>query len=149
MKQFTELIFNEYNKIGSFINGNPYTISFIYPKDSDPFVVKGGSNDVEMYLRDFNKIKIPYVKHDTYWRHGTHRRRVTIENLGNGIKGYVSGINKKRTGYFEIILNRSFQRIFRKEVKRIPRKWIKELDQFCEKQSYQSYQYISKNDMEI
>lgn len=37
----------EWTKVGSFEYRNPYTIAYIYPKDREPFIVKGGLNDVE------------------------------------------------------------------------------------------------------
>ena len=37
----------EYSPIGSFRNCNPYTIYWVYPKTGEPYIVKGGMNDVK------------------------------------------------------------------------------------------------------
>lgn len=60
----------EWNKIGSWANGNPFTIAFCYPSEGKPFVLKGGYITIKDIVK---KSKIPVVTHLTYWHHGESR----------------------------------------------------------------------------
>lgn len=106
-----------YNRINSFRNCNPYTIIFFYPKDDTPFVVKGGWNDCNKFIK---KYKIPSILHITYWYHGEHRNLYNVINTK--IKCYIY-----RNKYsYDLSINGKCL----KTIKQVPRKWIKELNDF-------------------
>ena len=56
-----------YDPIGSYRLSNPYTISFIYPQKGQAFIVKGGSNDIDNYLKEFAKT-MPCIVHHTFYK---------------------------------------------------------------------------------
>lgn len=106
-----------YTIIGSYRNGNPYSIYFIYPKDESPFIIKGGANDLEKWIERY---KTPAIVHITYWKHGFSRRVIQIINVDRNIYTY------KKKGKWLVSLNGEVI----KTIKRIPRKWMKELNPF-------------------
>lgn len=110
-----------YDKIGSYINTNPYTIAFVYPKDSDAFVLKGGSKDVSGYLE---KLDIVAAVNKTFWKRGVQRNFVIFY----GINAMYSKDSKK--GKYTLLFYKDKQRIEVKKVRRIPRKWPVELNQY-------------------
>jgi len=69
----------EWNKIGSYSNMNPFTIVFCYPMNGKHYVVKGGANDVQKYLK---QIKIPTFTNTTFWKHGESRNHWEFEGEG-------------------------------------------------------------------
>ena len=113
----------EYNPIGSYsgFHPNPYTILFCYPKNEKPFIVKGGLIDCE---NEIDEIKTPIIIHATYFHKGKTRRNIEFKNFKFSVychKPFENGYELKyfdKTGNLFII----------KEIKRMPRKWIKELD---------------------
>jgi hypothetical protein len=70
-----------WSKIGSYTNGNPFTIAFCYPSDGKPFVLKGGINIIEPILKG---TKVPLVVHQTYWKDGHCRSIVTTYGFPMG-----------------------------------------------------------------
>lgn len=116
-----------YNKIGSFTNNNPFTISFIYTKSKPKgFIVKGGLNDVKKFLKD--NITEPYIEHRSCWRHGGHRTWIRFENFKSKIYIYDIYPSTGKKKYSQIKVD--YTNIVA-EFKRFPRKWIKQLDPFC------------------
>lgn len=126
----------DYNPIGSYRDVNPYDIAFCYPHPlyHRPFIVKGGNQDVRKYLK---KLNIPMVVHHTYYQRGNHRRIVELYGVEKGL--YISKkftyddgkylISKK----FQLTASASPRRGRRNrkilaEFKRIPRRWIRELN---------------------
>lgn len=114
-----------YSPINSFRRTNPFTIMYIYPRYGHPFVVKGGLNDCDEYLKRFLR---PALIHITYWHHGLHRTSIRIINTSKRIylmRTFDSNVKKTM---IEIYVSEVG---IIKTIKRVPRKWIKELDPFC------------------
>jgi len=120
----------------------PYTHAFVYPKEGTPFLLKGPCGDVKRLLEE---IPSPCVVHFTYFKDGKSRNLIRFINLKRkGVHHY--GLDQKcvhgkkrhaikaiaKTGEMVVETRKdgcpySFVKYFR----RIPRSWIKELDQFC------------------
>ena len=107
-------------------NSCPFTIAFCYPKISEPFVVKGGWDDVEKFI---SSKKEPLLVHITYWWRKTHRTVISTYNLSQDIYFKEVGLFPKRWKIF------TFDKGHIKKdlaiVRKVPRKWLKELNQFC------------------
>jgi len=126
----------EYNKIGSWYDGNPYTIAFCYPKDFSPFIVKGGIIDVRSHIEKKMLGKAFLVYYTMFWK-GKTRTIIDIylgntknsaylrnrENLCNKHQHYQLIVFLKNTNVSGTL---SFEKWFR----RPPRKWIKELNPY-------------------
>ena len=114
-----------YNKIGSFRKVNPFCIVFVYPESSkdDPFVVKGGLNDVENFLL---KYSFPFIANYSLWFHKKQRGywKSNIKNLS--IRRNFKKVNGKIYLYEGFVITFYGQII--KKLNRVPRKWIKELN---------------------
>lgn len=119
---------------------NPYTIAFIYPHPdyAQPFIIKGGLQRVEASL---NVLTLPYVVHESIWKN--HKARVTIKRIRNlrvPYKAYFTNHTKNSCDDFghtyniqtgKIILSVwGGDQLFEKIIKRVPRSWIVELNQF-------------------
>jgi len=129
----------DYNIIGSWKNGNPFTIFYVYPKDDAPFIIKGGANDVKKWMDKYNT---PCIYYYAYFHKGVHRGGwcSNIKNVTDGdVNLYFSNEYKPRTtrdygeyrtGKIKIEVYKNNERIFIKKVRRIPRSWIKELDKY-------------------
>lgn len=128
----------EYNPIRSFSTGNAYDVAFCYPHPlyHRPFMVKGGHQDIRKYLK---KLNIPMIAHHTLYYKGRHRRIFGLYGIDSDIyitRKYVydNGIsadklkitNKKYELYH--LGNTSFERKVLAEFKRVPRRWIRELN---------------------
>lgn len=114
------LEYNPKSTIG--YNHSPFTIAFCYSRNQKPFVVKGGWVDVEEFL--ISK-KEPLLVHITYWKMKAHRTVMSTYNLTQDIHFEEVG---KRWRIF------TFKDNVRKNlaiVRRIPRKWLKELNPYC------------------
>jgi hypothetical protein len=105
---------------------NPFTIAFCYPKDKDPFVIKGGWVDVEQYLK--STINDPILVHVTYWWKKAHRTAIHVYNLSEEVYFVEKGTRKKR---WEIYTYKGKEKNVLANVRRIPRKWIKELNPYA------------------
>lgn len=127
MKKMKEITF-EYDRIRSWKDGNPFTIAFVYPQKSKPFVLKGGCNDVEFFLR--NELKEPAIVNKTYWYRGSHRGSTIIYNNSNKDIYFCKDEDGKFTLKMFIRENNNVFMQIIKTVKRIPRKWMKELNEF-------------------
>ena len=110
-----------YTKIRSFARANPFTIAFIYPDDEldFPFILKGGLIDINYFLDSY---KIPFIGYKSFWYHSEHRGIWSTNVTGILIKHQI----KPETKY-EIIRYTPGRAELLKTVKRIPRKWMKEL----------------------
>lgn len=105
----------EWNSIGSWTYTNPYSIIFVYPKDGETYVLKGGLKRVEEKLKEDNR-PLGYIRtmyHKGRARGGNH---MAFLNLGE-IKAYIMRPKDK----FQFIIFREGLAIFDKELKRIPR----------------------------
>jgi hypothetical protein len=127
-----------YNPIGSFTNGNPYTIAFCYtnplymPAYDGRFMVKGGNQSVEDFLR---RLHIPMLAFKTFWRYKRARAGyphfVNFKNFSrSNQEPYIRHTNLVRMD------GRSFYRntdvIYLGKTlltfRRFPRKWLTEYD---------------------
>jgi len=105
---------------------NPFTIAFCYPKDREPFVIKGGWVDVEKFLV---AKKEPMLAHITYWWRKAHRTTIKVYNLSENINFEESGkLGRKR---WRIFIYKNGEKKSLAVVRRIPRKWLKELNPYC------------------
>jgi len=119
-----------YTRFGSFRNENPYTIAFIYPQVSEPYIVKGGYQNVR---EEYDRICQPAIVHETKWYHGSHRTTIRLFNLPSNIEIFE---RSKNCTFFSAcnkhikwaIVNKKTS--FIHPLRRLPRKWIQELDQF-------------------
>lgn len=114
-----------YNKIGSYRKVNPFCIAFVYPKSSmdDSFIIKGGLNDIEIFL---SKYPFPFITYYSLWKN-QHQRGYWKSN----IKYLIISRNYKKVNetvyiYEEALIIYKGEVI--KKLNRVPRKWIKELD---------------------
>lgn len=112
-----------WEKIRSFSHINPYAIFFCYPKPpKEPFILKGGLNDCEAKVKALN---YPMMVNRTMWHKGHPRGGWHIMLPGKGdYTAYIYGFSKRMR---ELRYKGKLIKILRK----VPRKWMKELDQFC------------------
>lgn len=122
----------EYNPIGSFRDVNPYDVAFCYPHPlyHRPFVVKGGVKDTRKYLR---KLNIPMVVHHTFYQRGRHRRLVQLYGVDKKLQiskdfSYDHENAKYLTARKYQLKRFGSKREVLAEFKRIPRRWIRELN---------------------
>ena len=137
-----------YNKLGSYREANPFTIAFVYPQSGEACVVKGGLNDVQKYVEANYPIAIINYqffhkgKHRGYYRFNgekdgchisfkksapSYRQQEYNGGFGYSAKQghrcqvtvtcYEKGCKKEGKG-------------FKKELRRLPRCWMKELDPY-------------------
>lgn len=122
-----------YNPVGAFKSDNPYSIWWVFPKNSVcSYIVKGGEQDVRNYIKvHFNPSfchKLVYNKLDL----GLKKRSIQAEVVGTPKTLRVSFVNQKKP-----FSSRSFHRhrwrfsyngreLF--YLKRLPKTWPKELD---------------------
>ena len=137
-----------YNPIGSYYNGNPYAIAFVYPQKGQAYIVKGGLVDVEAFLIRQTE---PCIVHIGYFAKGKARCTHTeIRGLSPDYKAYISYPQYPRENevyydedFHKIVPVRNIMRrtvtvvdaksrktIFEKKLRKMPRKWMKELDQY-------------------
>ena len=129
----------DYDRIGSFRNGNPYAIAFCYCSKTfnkhGEFVIKGGARDVE---RKLDSLDFPLLVFMSYWRHG--RSRFCYPSLKNfkrfsaaESKPYWSPTDYRRdykqwrSFYRKWVLKFCGKTIL--SVRRVPKKWIPEYDE--------------------
>jgi len=79
MKNFHEVRF-KWNKIGSWRDRDPFTIYFVYPAFDKPFVVKGGSRELERWKKQ--SCWYPCFIRYTYWYRGKSRGGWFFHNCG-------------------------------------------------------------------
>ncbi len=125
----------EWNKIGSYKHGNPYSIIWAYPRNGEPYIIKGGANDCQNYIRALQE---PIMYYTSYWKNGRQRGRWGVV----GIKTHIYFHRRSKKKINNSPTNHSWD--IRKEgmfdnssnhilyLRRVPRKWLKELDQFCD-----------------
>ena len=119
----------EYNPVRSFREGNPYAMVFCYPHPlyHKPFIVKGGYKDCNLYLGGMD---FPVFAHFVFFYKGTTRRLFKFYNVDEGI--YLLDKRRGRNKTWELYhRNRSIPYENRKllaEFKRVPRRWIRELN---------------------
>jgi hypothetical protein len=144
--------------VRSFTDGNPWTIAFVYPRKSAGFVVKGGMNKVKEWIKG-SGIKRALV-HYTMFGHvpnvrgeveKDHRSVIHVFTGSDMVKAFVSRIGTDRATGKKPPKNRRWQllvfttdgkprrpfsgdgpskMVLDKRLRRPPRCWPKELDQF-------------------
>jgi hypothetical protein len=100
---------------------NPFTIAFVYPAKGKPFVLKGGVQDVETFFESFKK---PCIVHRTYWLHGKSRYVISVVNTLVPI-GVEKSFGERKSWRLVVGTGKTIV-----ELKRFPRRWIKQLDEF-------------------
>lgn len=138
MKKLPVLASFMYDKVGSWRNGNPFTIAFCitssYYFATTKFIIKGGSRDVD---NEIKKRHVPMVIWRTFWWHGQSRCfGPTFANFKNytatGETPYAHGIQPWRINQGPHFYRRHEVRFMQKvwfTVRRFPRKWLPEYDQ--------------------
>lgn len=127
-----------YDRIGSWRDGNPFTICFCYTSQQysryPAFIVKGGSNAVDPYLESR---PFPIVVFRTLWWHGFSRNLSTPTFVNfkkftvTGQRPYWSGVGQWRIKggpYFYKHFELKFQRETWTMVRRVPRRWLPDYD---------------------
>ena len=105
---------------------SPFTIAFCYSRNQEPFVVKGGWVDVEKFL---TSKKEPLLVHITYWWRKAHRTVMDTYNLTQDI--FFDEVGKRNGKRWRIFTFKDNVRKNLATVRRIPRKWLKELNPYC------------------
>lgn len=113
--------------------GNEYAglfaITFVYPQDDEPFIIKGPINITNSWLTS-NYTK-PCITHHSFYHaymciHTTYSIRITQSHKYPYIVPLPPGSKRKYAiQYYDNGIIRTL-----KKLKRIPRRWIKELDKF-------------------
>jgi hypothetical protein len=121
-----------YTRIGSWTNGNPYTIAFCYPIESKPYVLKGGCNNINKYL---DSLKEPTLVNKTFWHQGKTRyasyRFFGIKNVYVD-ESYVKEHSRKRNGW-SIGIYEKKGKIEICHLRRVPKAFPRELKRYIEK----------------
>lgn len=142
MNKLPVLVDFDYDKIGSFREGNPFEIAFCYTSPKyyrlESFIIKGGANDVR---RQLEAMRIPMVVFRTFWRHGRHRKlSADFVNFKNWtLTGETPHaiprdrrIDKHKPCYFYRRTEVRFAQRIWLTFRRFPRKWLSEYDQMIE-----------------
>ena len=143
MKTELPLIRAEFPYVGRDI----YVFAFVYPAVGKPFMLKGGCNKLDEYLKD--KMKCSYIVHCSRNRMGHSWHTVSINNLKDGFRAYCFDHTKKltyisksvydngeefilsRRNGKEIFVSEKGKRVFEKKVRKMPRCFPKELLPFA------------------
>ena len=96
--------------------GTPWAVYFVYPKDGEPVLVKGTSDEVFSYVKE--NYPVALIRY-TYWRNGISRGgwRFTSSHRYVIRAGRRWRVSVKRGDYW---YDYSFRRL--------PKKWIPEFD---------------------
>jgi hypothetical protein len=124
-----------YDPKGCWAQANPYTMAFVYPRDGAPYIVKGGMKDVEPFLK--NTEKSPAIIHYTFWHYTIARRVIETINCG---KVSIARKGSAKHGVWEIsIADKGVSPyIIIAGMRKLPRKWIKELDEYIQVKAEES-----------
>lgn len=115
---------------------NPYTIAFVYTKKKPKgFIIKGRLSLVNDYLNEFEE---PMIIHKSFWHNGRSMCHVSFKGFKEKIYSshvysgdkYISVHYYKKEDTPSLFKHIPVQHVI-KRVKRIPRKWMKELNEFC------------------
>lgn len=133
--------------------GTPFVIDFVYPRNGSGYIVKGPRTDVDKWLE--KNAEHPCLVHETWWQNGRHRAWYRVYGLRPECRFYLSDLRMvqlddpqvsslqaweaykagAKTGWRHVMLawkNIGLQQAeLKKYVRRPPRRWIKELDEFC------------------
>ncbi len=121
-----------YDRIGSFTNMNPFVIDFIYPQMGLPFIIKGGLKQVNKWYNGFGPAAI--IKR-TLWCHGIHRgywmghKVFFYTRKPTQLKGHRKG-RPCSFGWTIMTQDKDGKSVELKTVRRMPRKWMKELNDY-------------------
>ena len=76
-----------YDPIRSFADANPFTIMTVFPYNATPFVLKGGANDIDKWVKNWG---VPCMARYSYWRHGKARcEGVSFKNFPKATYSYI------------------------------------------------------------
>jgi len=128
-----------YSIIGSWTHANPFCIAFVYPRNAQPCIVKGGLREVEKYI----PIHFPAsIAHITMWQKKVHRETICFFGLRKGINAHLfSPTHKLSRGSgrhgepirWKLSVYEPFSKdAFVKYMRKPPRSWMKELDPFID-----------------
>lgn len=114
--------------------GGPYTIAFCYPREGEPFIVKGGLLKVDAYLELLSAPGglSPIFVHRTWYYYSFKATTYKVYGKPDHINITISHSNLYDKRSTIQILDYRANPITVKEwkVRRVPRKWIKEFDEF-------------------
>jgi len=129
-----------YSRIGSWSNGNPYTIMTVFPQWGYPFVLKGGIKEINAYIKSWGRLCFTIR---SYWHHGKTRGYESFKNVPRGFsihignRGCLSTRRSKpgnQNHYYDLWVARESmfgekrKVIFEKTLRRLPQCWPKEID---------------------
>ena len=122
---------SQWQKIGSWHSGDPYTFLFVYPFKGDPYIIKGGLKDCETKLKEDTR---PLVYFRTFFHRGTTRAGESMHscNLPGDLKAYslpnidFSETTRQKRKFIFLIFNGS-KTLVRKTLRRIPRRFPEDL----------------------
>lgn len=122
----------KWDKIRSFSRADPYGMAFVYPKPGCdvPFIIKGGRQSINQF---FETYKHPALAHITLWYRGKSSYLIRIINSScvfNRLRksNHVRWRLEFRQNSEEAMFRGTYKIL--KVVKRVPRKWMKELDEY-------------------
>jgi len=97
-----------------------YTMYFCYPKVGPPTVVKGSSDTVEKYVKDY---LTPCIYYYSFWKDGKSRGNW---RASRGIYIFIDKINIKAKSrkLYRIRIHRKNNETLELLVRRIPKKWL-------------------------
>lgn len=129
----------DYNKIGSFRNGNPYTIAYCYTSEKyhrfPAFIIKGGAKDVDHHIK---YLGFPMVVWKTFWRFSRSRNLTpSFENFkdwsASGQMPWIMPenrrIDKRIPRYYYRNWTIKFLGRTWMKFRRFPRKWLPEYEE--------------------
>jgi hypothetical protein len=129
-----------YNKIGSWCNGDPFAIAFIYPKSKEKalHVFKGSWKTILQKIVEEYKLR-PCLVYGYFYCRGQRRMvaRVLYDEVNSNYSIYLSksAIRGHKLGFYKkhwqlSIFRKGAEQVFEKRFRRPPRNWLKELDQY-------------------
>lgn len=137
-----------YNRnIKNINNKNFYSFAFCYPPSNiNPFLIKGGFKDIISYLK--LDLRIPLVVHFVVFKEDKKSKFPMLLNMGNiRIRREKPNAHNWNRRYYNIVDITKSKILPLKELRRIPRKWIKELDDFMPKYNEKMLNLLKLNYM--
>jgi len=149
-KEFFEKVVDDGNKekfkeeilSDSYVKAGPFTIAYFYPKYGEPFIIKDKFRAIFEYCRGIPLAAIVHMR--TYEKRGLRKYYIVtgikgeITNNRMLIQDYIIHIKEdKKTHRYNLNVTRNNERawaipanVFSKKLRRIPRRWMRELDPY-------------------
>jgi hypothetical protein len=149
-KEFFEKVVDDGNKekfkeeilSDSYVKAGPFTIAYFYPKYGEPFIIKDKFRAILEYYIDVPNAAIVHMR--IYEKLGVRNYYIvtgakgTITNNGRIIQDYIIHIKEnKKTHRYDLNVTRNNEtvwtipaNVFSKKLRRIPRRWMWELDPY-------------------